>query len=241
MLIEVEGFILKETPYGESSKIINVLTKENGVIGIMCKGAKSMKSKLRSCTQSFTYGVFSLHFKEEKLSTLVNVDIIDPLKNIRQDLTKISYVTYLAELTSQVVKDVNVDKIYDDFIETILKIEQGLDPLILTNIIELKYLPLLGVGLNLDSCTHCGNKTSIVTIDASYGGLICKDCFRNEVIVDTKVIQLIRMYYYVDIKSINSINVKKEYKNTINKFISDYYDSFTGIYVYSKKFLENLL
>ena len=32
MLIEVEGFILKETPYGESSKIINVLTKDKGLI-----------------------------------------------------------------------------------------------------------------------------------------------------------------------------------------------------------------
>ena len=122
----------------------------------------------------------------------------------------------------------------------ILKIEENLDPVILTNILELKYLPLLGVGLNLDSCIRCGNKTDIVTIDASYGGLICKNCYQNELIVDKKVIQLIRMYYYVDIKSIGSINVKNEYKNTINKFISDYYDSFTGLYVYSKKFLEQL-
>ena len=35
MLKEVEGFILTETPYGESSKIINVLTKEYGIIGII--------------------------------------------------------------------------------------------------------------------------------------------------------------------------------------------------------------
>ena len=34
---EVEGFIVTETPYGESSKIINVLTREKGLIGIMCK------------------------------------------------------------------------------------------------------------------------------------------------------------------------------------------------------------
>lgn len=241
MLIEVEGFILKETAYGESSKIINVLTKEKGLIGIMCKGAKSMKSKLRACTQTFTYGVFNLYFKEDKLSTLVSVDIINPLKNIRQDLTKMSFVTYISELTSQVLKESKSQHIYDNFINTILKIEHGLDPLILTNILELKYLPLLGVGLNLDSCIKCGNQTEIVTIDASYGGLICKGCYTNELIVDKKVIQLIRMYYYVDIKSISTINVKEEYKKTINQFISDYYDSFTGLYVYSKKFLESIM
>ena len=239
MLLEVEGFILSETPYGETSKIINVLTKEKGLIGIMAKGAKSMKSALRASTQVFNYGVFSIYFKDGKLSTLANVDIINPLKSIRSDLTKISYLTYISELTSQVIKQTNED-VFDMFINIVLKMEDNLDPVILTNILELKYLPLLGVGLNLDSCIKCGNKTNIVTIDASYGGLICKDCFQNEIIVDKKVIQLIRMYYYVDIKSIGSINVKEEYKQTINKFISDYYDSFTGLYVYSKKFLEQL-
>ena len=239
MLLEVEGFILSETPYGETSKIINVLTKEKGLIGIMAKGAKSMKSALRASTQVFTYGVFSIYFKDGKLSTLANVDIINPLKSIRSDLTKISYLTYISELTSQVIKQTNED-VFDMFINIVLKMEDNLDPVILTNILELKYLPLLGVGLNLDSCIKCGDKTNIVTIDASYGGLICKDCFQNELIVDKKVIQLIRMYYYVDIKSISSINVKEEYKQIINKFISDYYDSFTGLYVYSKKFLEQL-
>ena len=47
MNTEVDGFVLSEIPYGESSKIINVLTREYGVIGIMCKGAKSLKNRYR--------------------------------------------------------------------------------------------------------------------------------------------------------------------------------------------------
>ena len=241
MLTEVEGFILNETPYGETSKIINVLTKDYGVIGMMCKGAKSMKSPLRSCTQSFTYGKFNIYYKDNKLSTLVSVDPITNFNSIRQDLTLIGFVTYLSELTSQVIKESDANKVYDDFINTILKIEEGLDPLILTNILELKYLPLLGVGLNLDGCIRCGKSTDIVTIDASYGGLICKNCYQNERILDLKIIKLLRMYYYVDIKSISTINVEDKYKDLINKFINDYYESFTGLYLNSKKFLESIL
>ena len=191
MLLDVEGFVLNELPYGESSKIINVLTKEKGLIGIMCKGAKSMKSMLRASTQVFTYGIFSIHFKEDKLSTLVSVDVINPFNNIRSDLTKISYLTYISELTNQVIKQTE-QNIFDLFINIVLKMEDNLDPVILTNILELKYLPLLGVGLNLDSCIKCGNQTNIVTVDASYGGLICKDCYQNEIIVDKKVIQLLK-------------------------------------------------
>ena len=166
MLTEVEGFILHETEYGETSKIINVFTKEKGLIGIMCKGAKSMKSKLRFCTQTLTYGIFNLYYKSEKLSTLVSVDVINPLKNIHNDLMKISYVSYICELTSQVLKQTDFPEVYETFINAILKIENNLDPIVITNILELKYLPLLGVGLNLSSCIHCGSQTDIVTIDA---------------------------------------------------------------------------
>lgn len=37
-IIQVEGIVLSETNYSESSKILNVLTKELGLIGIMSKG-----------------------------------------------------------------------------------------------------------------------------------------------------------------------------------------------------------
>ena len=47
-LIEVEGIVVSETPYSESSKIINIITKEMGLIGVMAKGANKLKSKLIS-------------------------------------------------------------------------------------------------------------------------------------------------------------------------------------------------
>ena len=112
MLLEVEGIVLSETPYGETSKIINLYTKEKGLIGIMCKGAKSMKSMFRASTQVLSYGIFNLHYKEGKLSTLTGVDIIDPLINIKEDLKKITTAFYLIKLITQVLKDTQDPKIY---------------------------------------------------------------------------------------------------------------------------------
>ena len=53
MLREIEGIIIKEIPYGETSKIIHVYTAK-GVIGIMCKGARTLKSSFRASTLKFT-------------------------------------------------------------------------------------------------------------------------------------------------------------------------------------------
>ena len=241
MLCEVEGFILSETSYGETSKIINVWTKKYGVIGIMCKGAKSLKSKNRVSTMRFSYAKFNIYLKQGKLSTLVSADVINPLKKIRSDITLIGYLSYLTELTEQVIKQNNDLLLFDDFINSVLKIEDGLDPLVITNILEIKYLEKLGVLFNLDECVVCGSKNNIVTINADKGGFICFNCLSNEVIVDKKVIKMLRMYYYVNIKSITNIKVEDNIKNIINKFLDMYYDRYTGLYLNSKNFLKNVL
>ncbi len=240
MLREVEGFILTEIPYGETSKIINVFTKDYGIIGIMCKGAKSLKSKNRVSTMRLNYAKFNIYYKKGKLSTLVSADILNPLKKIKSDIVLISYLNYLAELTNQVIKQSNNLAIYDEFIAAILKIEEGLDPLVITNILEIKYLAELGVLFSLDECVICGSKTSIATIDADKGGFICLNCLTNEVIVDKKVIKMLRMYYYVNIKSISNIKVEDNIKDVINKFLDMYYERYTGLYLNSKNFLKNL-
>ena len=241
MLEKIEGFILSETPYGETSKIINVLTKEHGLVGVLAKGAKSVKSKFRATTGKYNYINLEIYYKDNKLSTLVSCDAINPLKRIRSDLTLISYITYISDLVYQVIKQSSDKTIYDLLISTILKIEDGLDPGILTNILEIKLLKYLGVDINLDSCAICGNNKNIVTIDGSRGGLICTSCYVNEKIVSIKSIKILRMYYYVDISSIATLNIEKQVQDEIDQFINAYYEDFTGIYIQSKKFLKNIV
>ena len=240
MINKYEGIIITETPYGDNSKIINVLTKEKGIIGIMCSNVKSIKNPLRTKTLKFTYGYFHINYNENKLSKLIDVDIIDNLSNIRGDIELISYMSYITDLTYQVVKQNNELDIYNIFISTVLKLNEKKNPLILTNILELKYLDYLGVGLNLDSCVKCGSKKNIVTLDPDEGGYISQNCYTNERILDPKSIKLIRMYYLIDINSISDISIKKETANEINYFLDKYYERYTGLYLKSKDFLKKL-
>ena len=240
MISEVEGIILSETPYGETSKIINVFTKEYGVIGIMCKGAMGIKSKIRSTTTKLTYATFNIYYKKDKLSTLVSVDIINYFKNIKSDILLISYASYLCELVHQVLKQSNEFKIYDDFINALLKLEEGLNPVVITNILEVKLLDFLGVGLNLTSCIMCGNKKEIVTLSSEKGGLICRNCYMQERLMPIEIVKFLNMYYLVDIKSITKLAIKKNIIDEINRFLTFYYDDYTGLYLKSKDFLKTM-
>ncbi len=89
MTIEsIEGIVLSETNYSESSKILNVLTKEHGLIGMMSKGCRNMKSKLRGVSRKLIYGTFHIYYKEKGLSTLIGVDVKNSFSKTSMDLKK---------------------------------------------------------------------------------------------------------------------------------------------------------
>lgn len=237
---KVTGIVLSDTNYSESSKILNVLTKEHGKIGIISKGCRNLKSSLRSVSSKLTYGYFNIYYKQEGLSVLISVDIINDFSNIKQDLFKIGYATFLSDLTNQVLKETSSSEIFDLFINGLIKINDDFDPMIITNIIELKYLNYLGVMPILDCCSVCGSNKKIVTISSFAGGYLCVNCYKNEYIVDEKTIKLLRMFSYVDISKIKELNILPKNKNEINRFLENYYDRYTGIYLKSKDFLTQL-
>ena len=236
----LEGIILSETNYSESSKILNILTKEHGLLGVMSKGCRNMKSKLRGVSRKLLYGTIHIYYKPNGLSTLIGIDVINSFSKTIMDLEKISYASFILDLTHQVIKQNDDSSIFDLLKETLLKIEEGLNPLSLTNILELKLLEYLGVAPSIDCCSNCGNDKQIVTISSTAGGYICKNCYNNELLVSDKTIKMIRMYYYVDIKNITKLSVSDEVNNEINRFLDDYYDRYTGLYIKSKDFIKKI-
>ena len=238
-ITEVKGIVISEKSYGESSKILNILTKDKGVIGVISKGCKRLKSPLRSVSSNFSYASFNISYKDNKLSTLISADIINPFSNIKKDIVKLSYLNFISELTNGVVKQSSNDKIYDIFLSAILKIEDGFDPGVITNILELKYLSFLGAKPKLNGCVVCSNP-DVVTISSHAGGYLCKNHLNNEYIVSDKTIKLIKALEYVDISKISKLDLSEDVKKEINDFLDDYYDRYTGLYLKSKNFLKTL-
>ena len=235
-----EGIVLSETNYSESSKILNIYTKEKGLIGVMSKGCRNMKSKLRGVSRKLIHGKFHVYYKPNGLSTLIGVDIINSFPKTIMDLEKISYASFILDLTNQVLKQASDSLIFDLLKDTLTKIEEGLNPEALANILELKLLDYLGVRPSIDFCAQCGSNKKIVTLSSSGGGYICSDCYNNEYLVSEKTIKMIRMFYYVDIKNITKLDISSEVLNEINQFLDDYYERYTGLYIKSKDFLKKI-
>lgn len=242
MLKTIEGVVISETPFKENSKILNILTSE-GIIGVVSKGCKNLKSPLRLISSKLVYAEFTIYYNEDHLSTLKEGNIINNFNYIRTEPSLVPYSTYIyiTDLVTQVVKQSSNSNIYNLYISTIKKIEEGLNPIVMMNILEIKLLDYLGCPIELNACAKCGSIKNIITIDPDIGGYLCQNCYTNEILYDEKTRKMLRMYYLVDIDTIKELKIKDYVVENINNFLSSYYDRYTGIYIHTKKFLERTI
>lgn len=237
MLKKIRGIVVSEVPYKDSSKVLNILYEE-GIIGVVSKGCKRINSPLRVISNKLTLGEYVIYYNESKLSTLKEGSVIDNFNNIKNDLNKISHAAYITDLVNQVMKQNADPTVFSLYVSALKKIDEGINETVVMNILEIKLLDYLGVGINLNGCAKCGSTREIVTIDPDVGGYICKNCYTNEIIYDERVRKMLRMYYLVEIDSIKELKIKDYVIDSINKFLSVYYDRYTGLYIRSKEFLD---
>lgn len=233
----VEGIILNETNYGETSKILNILTKEHGYISVIAKGSRTMKSKLRGVSMKLIYANFVITYKESGISNLIEASPINSLKNIFSNLNMMNYAVYLVDITKSILREVINFEIYEILKNTLLKINDNFDPELLLNIALIKYLNYLGVKPNFLECFNCNSK-NILTYDLKFGA-VCHDCYREGYIFSLNTLKLLYLFQEVDIKKINKLKINSlKTKEELNLFIQEYYDTYTGIYLKNKNNLK---
>ena len=223
MIKKIEGIIVSTVDYGENSKILNVLTKEDGIIGLYAKGCKRPKSLIAATSNVLTYGIF--HFNEKN-------------ENLKQNFSKISYALYITELASKVYKHSSNNSIYSLLITALKKIDAGLDGEVVCDIVELKLLDDLGIKPVIDRCVNCGKKNDIVTLSSYKGGYLCKNCANGEKIFNIKTLKLVKMFYYLDLEKVTKLEISDNIKRELSLFINDYYDRYSGLYLKTKNFID---
>ena len=193
---------LKSYTLGEADKIIVMYSRDFGILRCIAKGIRKPTSKLGGRMEMLVANKLFLA-KGKKLDIVCQAETADNFKAIRNDITKLTYAIYCAELiyTFGLENDTNSHKIYDVFFESLKNISlASSDEEILWTVIrfQLKLMQLLGYAVELDACVRCNddicsssnvasnsyktNPNSILkplSFSAESGGIVCNNC-KNE-------------------------------------------------------------
>lgn len=239
-IIEIEGIVINSFKYKENSEIITVLG-ENEVYSIICKGSLKLKSKLRILTDKLTYAKFNIYYKQSKLSTLIDGEIINNFKNIHLDLKRMSYSLFLLDIFNQITKEDFSNKFYDLLKTALLKINDNINPLVISDMVLVKLLPFIGLSLNLEKkCIFC-NSPEIYALSIEESAYVCHKCYLSTHIkMEKEALDTIYVYQNIPLHKVTKTSVSDNTIKTIDKFIKLYYETYSGLYLKNMDYLSNL-
>ncbi|MDP7036669.1 MAG: DNA repair protein RecO [Candidatus Marinimicrobia bacterium] len=154
MIVHTEAVVLKRFPFGETSMIARCLTRGEGKVSVMVRGAKKKKPHYISFFQPINYLDLIYHFKPKRSIQITSKVTYQRIwSKYQNNLKHMSYGLALMEITDKATinNDPHPD-LFDELVSVLHKMDTQENRLnILFWYYEMKLLTLLGFKPNLST------------------------------------------------------------------------------------------
>lgn len=179
--IKVNGVILVENNMGDFDKMLTMLTPNLGKIGCSARGARRPKSLLLAGTQFLCFGEYML-FKSGESYSMNSCETIEMFYNIRTDLDKLTYATYITKIVNDVTTEnqnsYHTLKLFLNTLYVISETDKDLD--FVTSVFKLRLLKIIGFSPSIRECTSCRTKENLTHFSFRDNGFKCRACAKQD-------------------------------------------------------------
>lgn len=241
-LYKAQGIVLRTRNLGEADKIVTLFTYERGKTEAVARGVRRPRSQFVGVTQAFTHGQY-LIYEGKSLDTLRQGDIVRSFRSLREDLHKMAYASYVAELVHRTTElnDPHRD-VFALLLSALQLLAQGEQPELNTRYFELQLLIRLGFQPHLDGCVQCG-AASASAFSAEMGGLLCQSCIGADVTavrVDREALEVMRYLSKAEPTRLGVLRPSMRALRTLANILPQFCASRIGRPLYSLQFLQSL-
>jgi DNA repair protein RecO (recombination protein O) len=176
----IDGLILRETPIGESDKLLTVLTAE-GQMMMTAKGARSMKSKVMPLCRLFTYANLEYYEKNDR-RWLSGGSVNDSFFGLNSDIEGFALAAYLMQVAAEITGEgVDATDVLRMTLNALYCIEKKQKPYAqIKGVYELFAACVSGFAPDLSGCGECGcEEHGEMWLDVMNGQLLCGDCLKK--------------------------------------------------------------
>lgn len=238
------GIVMSVRNYREHDQLIKFLTDKEGPAMFLVRGARRKRFKMRADILPFTHGRYVGWLAPGQLNYLVSAQGTAPFRNIGADITANAYATYILELVDHAFDDgKDIDGWYQQVFAALQLIDNGQDPQVVANVLEVQLLGRFGVMPEWRHCVICGRNEKLMDYSEEYGGLLChnhwdKDPHRLH--LDTKTVNYLRMFATLNLQQVDQVQVGELVKRNLRWGLDKIYGDQVGLRLKSKRFIDEM-
>ncbi len=171
-----QGIVLRGYPFGESHRVVVLLSPNHGKLRTVAKGVRKTKSRFGGRLEPMTH-VDIVLYEGKELDTITQVSVINGFPNVRNDLDRVLAAGTMIEVVDAVIQE------DDPSLRMFLLLQRGLSvlddapphPAFVTSFL-LKAADIVGVAPAFDTCSGCGRTDNLRRFNFAAGGSVCEEC-----------------------------------------------------------------
>lgn len=210
-MLEVEGIIIKSTPFRENDAMITMISSDR-LYSFLAKGVLKFSSKNASSVSLFSKSLLTLTRSKEGLSLRSGL-LLESFNLTNASFKTLVSIQLIGEITSTLIIQKDECKAIYLALEKIFSLfNNGFSSLTLSLLYFAYVLKTIGYGINVDKCVKCGRKQQIISVSYEDGGFICQNCFdpyKHKKVTKRKL-QIIRYIFKVEPDYFNRIEFSDE-------------------------------
>ena len=179
MKSKTEAVIIGSMNLGEADKLVTFFSLERGKLRGVARNARKSFRRFGAGLELFTHVRLHLYEKEhQELLRIESADIISQHFEMTGDLDRMAAGSVILELVREIAPEGERNVHAFLLLAHILHLlNEGVDPLFLLRIFEIRFLSLLGFQPKLDKCLSCGcGAGRPMVFYGLKGGVLCPDC-----------------------------------------------------------------
>jgi DNA repair protein RecO (recombination protein O) len=172
------AFVLATLDYGDSDRLVTLLTREHGKVTAFASGARKSKRRFAGALEPTTLLRAQLVERSSDTVRIDGADIERHFHRIRDDLPRIARALYCLELCRELLKDREPHPQLFDLLQRYLEmLDEGAAGPTSLLAFELSALQYAGFQPSFGSCAICGGAPdSAPSFDPQHGGVVCPRC-----------------------------------------------------------------
>jgi len=247
-IVRTEGIITKEVKYGDTSRIVTIITKDFGKISAIANNVRTGKARLLSGLSLFVYSEIVLYEGKGKngLFRINEINVIEPFKNIRESIDKMAYASYFAEVTNKTVAENSPDnELLRLLLNTLYVLNtDGADFELLKTVFEIKTAQICGYAPSFFPCGKCGSDDNIIYLDPIGGCGCCERCgmlLKKSLFLNNTVRDLWDYIQNSGLKQGISVSAQKDVVEYLSRLTESYLSVQLDYEFKTLKFLKNVM